>query len=200
MRKTIVAAGVGVAAAVSGLAGAELGGPTLAGAAQTATGAAGWVQDALSGLVDDGTITKQQADAVASALQDARPEHGSAPRHAAGHRDLSGIAAQLGVTEDDLRAALRGGQTIAEIAGDQGVDVQAVIDSVVAAERGHLDDRLAAGGLSRSEADRLLAAVEQRATAFVNGTGQSFHGGRAGHGAEVDRGHEREIDPSDASS
>lgn len=200
MRKAIVAAAVAVAAAVGGLAGAALGVPTLAGAAQTASGASGWVQEALSGLVDDGTITEQQADAVASALQDARPEHGPAPRHAPGRRDLSGVAAQLGVTEDDLRSALRGGQTIAEIAGDQGVDVQAVIDSVVAAERDHLDDKVAAGDLSRSEADRLLAAAEQRAAGLVNGTAQPFHRGRPGHGAGVDHGHGPDIDSPDASS
>jgi polyhydroxyalkanoate synthesis regulator phasin len=45
---------------------------------------------------------------------------------------LATAAKALGMTEADLRTALQGGKTIAEVAKDKGVDVQKVIDALVA--------------------------------------------------------------------
>ena len=49
-------------------------------------------------------------------------------------REALGAAAEsLGITEDELRTALReDGQTLAEVAAAEGVDVQVVIDAIVA--------------------------------------------------------------------
>ncbi len=140
MKKTFAAATLAASLAVGGLAGATLGAPGVAGAtgssvATTASNRAGWVQDALSGLVGDGTITQAQADAVEAALDDARPERGA---HRFGHLGHGAVADALGVTQDELRAALRDGQTVAEVAEAQGVDVQTVVDAVIA----DLEDRL----------------------------------------------------------
>jgi uncharacterized protein YidB (DUF937 family) len=182
MRKTLAAATLAVSVAVGGAAGAALGGPTLAGAADTATGAVGWVQDALSGLVDDGTITEEQAEAVESALEEARPARGF------GHaRHLSTVADALGISEDDLRTALGNGQTLAEVAESEGVDVQAVIDAIVAAHEEHLAAAVANGRLTQDEADELLADAEERATAIVNGEVRPFRRGPFGHRHRFDR-------------
>ena len=172
MRKTIVAATMGASIAAGGLLGSALGGPGLAGAADL-TGLSeedgegpGWVEDALDGLVDDGTITQDQADAVEDALADARP-HG--PGHLFLAHDLADIADALGVEEDEVRAALEDGRTLAELAEEQGVEVSDVVDAIVSAQRERLDEAVAAGDLTREEADRILAAAEERATAFVEG-------------------------------
>jgi hypothetical protein len=45
---------------------------------------------------------------------------------------LTTAAETLGVSEDDLRAALEDGQSIAAVAEAEGVDVQVVIDALVA--------------------------------------------------------------------
>ena len=48
-----------------------------------------------------------------------------------GHK-LATAAEALGMTEDELRTAIEGGQTIAEVAAAEGVDLQTVIDALVA--------------------------------------------------------------------
>jgi polyhydroxyalkanoate synthesis regulator phasin len=174
MRKTIAAAAI----AVSGLGVLGLGATAIAGAQDDSSDDedGGWVQDALSGLVDDGTISQEQADAVEDALEDARPDHGFG-HPGFGHRgfvlwfggELSTVAESLGIGEDELRSALEDGRTIAEIAEEQGVEVQDVVDDIVAAQREFLDEAVADGDLTQEDADEILAGAEERATAFVNG-------------------------------
>jgi hypothetical protein len=173
MRKTIAAASI----AVSGLGVLGLGATAIAGAQDDSSDdkGGGWVQDALGGLVEDGTITQEQADAVEEALEDARPDHGVGGRF--GHPGfalgfggaLSTVAESLGIDEDELRSALEDGRTIAEIAEEQGVDVQDVVNDIVAAQRARLDEAVAEGHLTREDADDILAGAEERASAFVNG-------------------------------
>jgi uncharacterized protein YidB (DUF937 family) len=172
MRKTIAAASI----AISGFGVLGLGAAAIAGAQDDPSDdeRGGWVEDALSGLVEDGTITQEQADAVEEALEDARPDRGiggGIGDHGFGLvlGDMSTVAESLGISEDELRAALADGQTIAEIAEEQGVDVQDVIDDIVAAQRERVDEAVAEGRLTQEEADELLAGAEERVTAFVNG-------------------------------
>lgn len=133
-----------------------------------------WVSEALQPLVDAGTITAEQRDAVVQALQDARPERwlsgpgrGHHPRPIVRH-GLETAAAALGISADDLRDALLDGQTIAEVAADHGVDAQTVIDAIVAEANEHLDAKVAAGDLTQDEADKRLAEVTERTTTFVH--------------------------------
>lgn len=183
MKKSIAAAALALSLATGGATGALLAGPAVAGAADAATGAAGWVQDALSGLVDDGTITQEQADAVEAALEDARP------RRAFGHRiGLTTVADALGMSAEDLRAALADGATIAEVAQEQGVDVQDVIDAMVTAHRERVDEKVADGTLTQEQADEILARAEERATAIVNGERPAFGPGRHGRHGPSPRG------------
>jgi polyhydroxyalkanoate synthesis regulator phasin len=176
VRRTIAAASV----AAGGLAALGLGATAIAGADDGASAVAddaggGWVEDALGGLVDDGTLTQEQADAVVDTLEDARPHHHRAWR--LGHRGLvhglggdpTVAAESLGIDEDDLRAALRDGRTIAEIAEEQGVAVEDVVDDIVAAQRERVDEAVADGRLTQEAADEILAGAEARVTARVNG-------------------------------
>jgi hypothetical protein len=178
MNKTIAAATVAASLAAGGMAGLALGAPPLAGAQTAAGEAVGWVDDALSGLVSDGTITQDQAEAVETALEDARPDHGM---HGQRGRHLAVVAEALGITEDQLRDALGGGRTIAEVAADEGVDVQAVIDALVANAGARLDQAVADGDLTRQQADERLARIEERVTAMVDGERPARHGHRGHH-------------------
>lgn len=170
MRKSIAAAALAASVAAGGFAGAALGGPSLVGATESATASVGgWVEDALSGLVSEGTITQDQADAVESALEEARPERPFGPGRFDGHPRLSIVADALGISEADLRAALEDGDTIAEVAAAHDVDPQKAIDALVAAHKARLDEAVADGDLTQAQADERLARAEERATALVNG-------------------------------
>lgn len=181
MNKTFAAGTLAASLAVGGLAGAALGAPGVAGAtdltssaAATATDGAGWVQDALSGLVGDGTITQGQADAVETALEHARPERQG---HGFRHLGHGTVADALGLTEDELRDALAEGQSVSDVAAAQGVEVQAVVDAVIADLEARLADRVEAGHLTQDRADEVLAGAQERVTAFVEGEAPAFGGG-----------------------
>ena len=136
-RKLIGAAAFSLALAGGAAAGAVLGTPTTSGA-----------QDG-----SDDTTTEETA-----------PELGR--RHHRGER-LTTAAEALGMTEEELRAELRDGASIAQIAEERGVDVQTVIDALVA----HATERL----------EELEAALPERMTDLVNRTGWGEHRPGPGH-------------------
>jgi hypothetical protein len=128
-----------------------------------------WLSETLAPLVANGTITQAQADAVIAAIQEARPDHG--PR---GHRFGRGVnlevaATAIGITPEELRTALQGGQSLAEVAEANGVAGQTVIDAFVADLETHLDARVESGAMTQAEADEKLANATERITAMVNG-------------------------------
>jgi hypothetical protein len=109
-----------------------------------------WVRTALQGLLDDGTLTAEQLDAVVAALDAARPAapmHGHGPGHMGrGDRphllgDREELAALLGIDVDTLAEELRSGTSLATLAEQHGVDVAAVIDLLVADAEARLADR-----------------------------------------------------------
>jgi hypothetical protein len=135
------------------------------------------LRELLQPLVDDGTITAAQADTVADYLVANRPERGDGGRggeHGPGGRrggpgfDGEVVAGLLGIDVDALRTELRDGKTIAAIATEQGVDVQSVIDALVAEAKTHLDLSVTNGRLTQEEADAKLIEVTERITDGVN--------------------------------
>lgn len=149
-----------------------------------------WMQDALAELVTNGTLTQAQADAVVTALEAARPEHPGGGRGGRGMH-LDAAATALGMTADELRTELQAGKSIADIAGEQGVSVQGVIDALVAEAKAHLDEEVASGEHTQAEADAKLAEITERITAMVNGElpaggpGGGPRGGRMGQAEDA---------------
>lgn len=178
MRKWI-AAGVTAAALGGAAAGAAVFNvPVVAGAQSTTTAPAAapaapavppWMTDALKKLVDAGTINQSQADAVSQALVAARPEggpHGPGPGHRG--KNLDAVAGAIGIDAAALRTELQSGKTIAEVAQAHGVDVQKVVDALVAELKTHLDAEVAAGRITQAQADQKLADAPARMTDLVN--------------------------------
>ena len=87
---------------------------------------------------------------------------------------LPTIAGVIGIPEADLVAALRSGQSLAQIATAHNVDPQKVIDALVAAASGKLDAAVAAGILTQSEEDEILPIVTGAITRLVNTTPPMF--------------------------
>ena len=144
----------------------------------------GIVQEALDSLVEDGTLTQDQADATSDRIR----EHAEdSPRrgpmgHLGGGEKLESLAETLGTDVESLGQALRDGQTIAEIAEANGVDPQTVIDSMVADKTERIDQAVADGRIDTEKAEEIKAGLAERITARVNGERPEGFEGRGGFG------------------
>jgi hypothetical protein len=164
-RRKLIAPAAFVAALVGGgVAGSVLGGPSVSSALQS--------DETTTTTADDGATdsTSTSTPGTDEAAPD-RGECGPGGRGAGHFADLAVAAEALGVTEDELRAALSEGSSLADVAEEQGVDVQTVIDAMVAAVTAELDERVAAGDLDEERAAEIEAGLVERITAKVNGEG-----------------------------
>jgi cell division FtsZ-interacting protein ZapD len=82
---------------------------------------------------------------------------------------LADLAEVIGISTDDLRAALRDGQTLAEVAEANDVDPQQLVDLLVANGTERLDAAVAAGRIDQATADERKASLADRAADLVNG-------------------------------
>ena len=97
-----------------------------------------------------------------------------------GSDDITAAATALGMTEADVTAALQNGQALADLAATQNVDVQTLIDAMVAAEKAEIQAQVDAGAITQAQADQQIANLTQHETDEVNGTFSG--GGPGGHG------------------
>lgn len=125
----------------------------------------------LDQLVDGGTLTQEQADAVGNAFRQEwhktraqRREPGFAPARA-----MMGVAANtIGMPPEELTEALRDGHSVAEVATSHSVDPQAVVDALVTAGEGKLERAVADGRLTDEQAARLRQRLRGVAERFVH--------------------------------
>jgi ribosomal protein S20 len=95
---------------------------------------------------------------------------------------LDAAAKALGMTTDDLTSALRNGKTIADVAKDKHIDVNKVIDPMVAAAQARIDKAKTDGKITQPQADRLKSALKDRITKLVNGDFAGSRGPGPGRG------------------
>jgi len=158
--RSIVAAGVALGLVAGAGASLAAGWPFAAGASTRTTDATqdveghegrpgGMMHEILQSLVDDGTLTQEQVDAIVEALQAAREDRLAGPM---GYRDrdhrpgrdgrgmdargritkvLEAAAFFLGLDAQELRDELKSGKTLAEIAEANGKSRQELIDALV---------------------------------------------------------------------
>ena len=145
--------------------------------------------EAIAPLVSDGTITQAQADAVIKATSDAGPRGPGGPGGRDGQRGGPGTeaaATALGISADDLRTELQSGKSIADVASEKSVDVQTVIDAMIADLKTHLDEEVASGTHTQAEADQRLADATEHITAMVNGKKPTGGPGQDGQAPPAD--------------
>jgi hypothetical protein len=78
------------------------------------------------------------------------------------------VVEAIGIPADDLRAALAGGQTLAQLAEANGVDPQVVIDAIVEAGTAQIDLQAARGEINAGQAALRKARLPERAADYVN--------------------------------
>jgi hypothetical protein len=122
-----------------------------------------------------GQLTKEQGDELKQ-----RIESGDFPLFGFGpgpggfehHEILGGLdaaAAYLGLSEDELRAQLESGKSLADVATAKGKSVDGLVDALVADAKKHLDEEVAEGHLTKSQAEQMLSRLEDGIRAIVNG-------------------------------
>jgi uncharacterized protein YidB (DUF937 family) len=97
------------------------------------------------------------------------PGRGGPGGHHLGGARLDAAAEAIGITTDELRTALEDGSTIAAVSEAHGVDVQTVIDAMVAEATTQIDAAVADGSLDAARAEQMKATLVERITAHVNG-------------------------------
>jgi polyhydroxyalkanoate synthesis regulator phasin len=184
-RASIVLTG---ALALAGLTGGAVVVPALAAAATTEQSTAAAVGDrvdritqALQGLVDDGTLTAEQQRRVAETLDAELPRRGPGGHgHGRGGKrlDLGAAAEVLGVSEDELHTALHEGKSLAQVAQEQDVERQALVDALVASAQERLAQAVTDGRLTQEEADARRAELPERIEQLVDREGLPARGHR----------------------
>lgn len=152
------------------------------------------VQDVIDALVTNGTERLEGAiaelpDRMSELVErEGLPERGGrgGPGHFGGRgAGIEGAAEAIGISDDELRAALRDGSTIAEVATANDVEVNTVIEALVADANERLDAALSDERITQAQADERKADLEERMTALVNGE-RPAGGPRGGPDADVD--------------
>jgi hypothetical protein len=176
---------IATTAGVLALGGLAVAAPALADpdpSAEPGTAAVERIRDALAGLVEDGSLTEEQADEVAATLaQSGFGGHGGHPWRGLA---LETAATALDMTEDELRTALReDGATLAGIAEEQGVPVEDLVAALVEAAQERIAQAVEDGRISQEQADTRLGDLDERITEWVNADlpGHLGHG-HLGHG------------------
>jgi len=152
------------------------------------------IKSALRGLVTDGTLTQAQADKVAGTLDSQPPMAGMGGRGGMGGmggraggmgltQSHDAAAKALGMTSDELYAAVQGGKTLADVAKDKKVSVGSLVKAMVADAEADLARAVKAGAMTQAQADTMKSTLTQRITDQVNGVRAGGGMGRGSRGA-----------------
>ncbi len=95
------------------------------------------------------------------------------------------VAEVLGITEDELRADLQSGQTLAQIAEAQGMSAEDFRTALESAVRTDLQAQLDAGAITQEQFDEISGELDTKLDEAINSTGGlGFHGGPRGEGSD----------------
>lgn len=126
-------------------------------------------REVLDPLVDDGTLTEAQADTVADHLATTLPGHrGHFLGRGPGLASFETAADIIGIENAELREALADGATLAEVAEDNGVDVETLVDGLAAALNEKVDELVADGRMTAEQAAEIKENAPERIGNFVN--------------------------------
>lgn len=132
----------------------------------------------LKGLVEKGTLTQAQLDAITKAMTEAR-EAGRAAHEAAHAERAKLISDTLGIDDATIKSRLQAGETLAAIAGSKK---DALIDALVAFESKKIDAAVTAGKLTAAQATDLKANLKTRITSQIESTKGKGMAGKKGKG------------------
>lgn len=91
-------------------------------------------------------------------------------RHRRGHKGVRSqlLSELLGLTQEELREQFAAGNTAAEIAAVQGVELDTIVDALTEEIETKINARVEAGDITQEEADEKLAGLEDKITERLN--------------------------------
>ena len=87
------------------------------------------------------------------------------------HQTVEDIADDLGITVEELRDLVGEDKTIAQVAEEAGIDVNAAVAEALTEYQTSLDEAVAAGRITQEEADSRLAGIQTRVDEALNAIG-----------------------------
>lgn len=150
-------------------------------------------QTVLDEAVASGEITQEQASRMQKRLDETGRfgRMGRMGRGLGGESVLLTVAAEkLGMTGEELMAALRDGKTIAGLAEEKGVDTQIIVDAYLAQWKEKLDAQVADGTLTQEEADAKLGEKTESLSDRLTSTWERPEGAGRGRPGEQPDGDE----------
>jgi hypothetical protein len=136
------------------------------------------LEQALKNRVDeavaDGRLTQEQAERMKDRIEDGGlPLFGPGPsfhrHHGPFHAKLDAAAEYLGMSHAQLREALEGGKTLAQVARDRDKSVDGLVDALLKGAEQKLEDAVADGRVTEAEKREMLSGLRERITDLVNG-------------------------------
>ena len=125
---------------------------------------------ALDKLVQDGTLTQAQEDAVIQALKDALPgKDGRGPlRQKLLQAAIKVSADTIGIPPGELKTELQAGKSIAEVAAEHNVSVDDVKQALIDAATARINEAVANGRITQERADNLIERLPALVERVVN--------------------------------
>jgi len=127
--------------------------------------------DAVDEALAAGRINDEQAANARERIEQGKPPLRLArarAMHHARHAILTSAATALGITPDELRTELQAGASIASVAAERGVSIDAVKAQIVADAETKLAEFVAQGRIDQARADAALARLTDRLDQIVN--------------------------------
>jgi len=131
----------------------------------------------LDQAVADGKLTREQADAIYNRISEKANAWASKTLPPADKRPNKAVRAAgmwvqaaadvLNMPVDEFVQAMREGQTPAQIAEAHGSSAQALVDSIIAAQREQMQQAVDAGTMTQDRMDRILKRVSKTLSRWV---------------------------------
>ena len=102
--------------------------------------------------------------------------HGGFGRGGGKSNVVAAIEEQTGLSQEDLRTRLQGGESLADIVEAEGGDLEAVVTAALTGLDDKVDALVKAGRLESDQVDDYKAAAEQRVRDWLAGTNDGFRG------------------------
>lgn len=134
------------------------------------------VETHLAEHVADGSLTEEEAaDKLANAetiisekVNEVPPLGGRGPGFRSGAQLSATVLEMLGVDAATLQEAFAAGQSVADVAAENGVDLNDIVSTLVDEKEAHLAEHVADGSLTEEEAADKLANAETMITERLN--------------------------------